>query len=81
LKKAGAFRHWTHIRRIPRIPKKSAITRGGPRPNQELPDSEFAGSARLIPFSISSQKRIRPPTVGPTPTKKKFYTLRVSSRR
>ena len=33
--------------------KKTAITSGGPIPNQELPDSELAGSESSIPFLTS----------------------------
>src|SRR5262249_25322122 len=52
-KKAGIAFSCQNIRTMPSSVKKTAISSGGPRPNQELPDSELAGSASSIAFLTS----------------------------
>ena len=66
---------------IPMIRKPIAITSGGPSPNQESPDSEFAGLERSMHDLTKMPASIRPPISGATPARKKFLTLLNSSRR
>jgi len=57
------------------------MTNGGPKPNQESPDSEFSGSARSMQDLMNSQVRIRAPSSGATPIMIAFLVLLNSSRR
>ena len=57
------------------------MTSGGPRPNQESPDSEFSGLARSMQDLMNTQVQGEPPCGGASPTMIAFSAFLNSSRR
>jgi len=74
-------RYQTTMRTAPRTRKPRPMMSGGPTPNHESPEAEFFGSARLTHDLTKTAVRMRAPTSGATPTRRKFFALRKSSRR
>ena len=74
--------HQNTISTTPKSRKPIPMTSGGPIPNQESPDSEFSGFERSMhDLTNSHEQDERRRSAAPRPTKTKFLTLLVSSRR